>query len=58
MLGLRWDEDRGWVEVRRPLPPRWDLAMLRDHLTAHLIGLNYDLLAPVSSGGEEVHYAD
>jgi hypothetical protein len=45
VLGLRWDDDRGWVEVRRPLDSRWDQTMLQDHLTAYLLGLNYDVAA-------------
>jgi hypothetical protein len=44
-LALRWDESRGWVEVRRPLPARWDRAMLWEHLAAYLVGLNHDLAA-------------
>lgn len=45
-LSLRWDESRGWVEVRRRLPETWDVAVLSDHLAAYLSGLNYDLAAP------------
>ncbi|MGH2367726.1 MAG: hypothetical protein ACRDI2_05955, partial [Chloroflexota bacterium] len=47
---LRWDEGRGWVEVRRPLHPRWTLEMLQEHLVAYLIGLNYDLTAGLPAG--------
>ncbi|MBI3971904.1 MAG: hypothetical protein HY332_11495 [Chloroflexi bacterium] len=44
-LALRWEEARGWVEIRRPLPAQWDEAMLWEHLAAYLIGINYDLAA-------------
>jgi hypothetical protein len=42
-LSLRWDEARGWVEVRRALPAGWDEVMLEEHLAAYLVGLSYDL---------------
>ena len=45
VLALRWDESRGWVEVRRPLPAAWDQEVLVEHLAAYLAGLNYDLAA-------------
>ena len=44
-LSLRWDESRGWVEVRRPLPGAWDRAMIEEQLTSYLAGLAYDLAA-------------
>jgi hypothetical protein len=51
VLAMRWDEGRGWVELRRPLPAAWTPAMLQEHLTAYLIGFNFDLargLAPAT----------
>lgn len=44
-LALRWDDDRGWMEMRRPLPPRPTERELREQLLICLTGLNYDLAA-------------
>ena len=43
MLALRWDEYSGWQESHRPLDPRWDEELLREHLAAYLVGVGYDL---------------
>ena len=43
MIGLRWDEHNGWQETHRPLDPRWDERLLREHLAAYLVGVGYDL---------------
>ncbi len=43
MIALRWDEHSGWQEVHRPLDPRWDEVLLREHLAAFLVGIGYDL---------------
>ena len=43
VLALRWDESRGWVEVRRPLDPAWTPETLQEHLTAYALGFNYDV---------------
>ncbi len=43
MIALRWDEHSGWQEAHRPLDPRWDEALLREHLAAFLVGIGYDL---------------
>jgi hypothetical protein len=51
VLGLRWDDDRGWVEVRRRLDPRWDAHVLAEHLTAYLLGLNHDIAAGLLNAG-------
>lgn len=45
LLALRWDPDRGWVEVRRVLPAAWDAAMLADLFEAYLAGFAYDVAA-------------
>jgi hypothetical protein len=45
VLSLRWDEARGWVEVRRPLDPAWTGQTLQEHLTAYALGFNYDVAA-------------
>jgi len=45
VLALRWDESRGWVEVRRPLDPAWTAETLQEHLTAYALGFNYDVAA-------------
>jgi hypothetical protein len=50
VLGLRWDDARGWVEVRRPLDPRWDAAMLQQHLCGYLLGFNFDIVAGLPGG--------
>ena len=42
---LRWDADRGWVEVRRVLPERWTTEMLAEQLEAYLAGFAYDVAA-------------
>jgi hypothetical protein len=52
VLGLRWDDDRGWVEVRRRLDPRWDPRVLREHFAAYLSGLNYDIAAGLLAGDD------
>lgn len=52
-LALRWDPERGWVEVRRALPVRWDRSMVEEHLAGYLIGLNYDV-GPRMAGGDEL----
>jgi hypothetical protein len=43
--GLRWDEDRGWVETRFVLPVKWTEGMLLDLLAAYLAGFNLDVAA-------------
>jgi hypothetical protein len=45
VLSLRWDDNRGWVEVRRPLAADWSVETLREHLVAYVIGFNYDVAA-------------
>ena len=42
---LRWDADRGWVEVRRVLPERWSAEMVAEQLAAYLAGFAYDVAA-------------
>lgn len=44
-LILRYDPDRGWVEVRRRIDPRWDLAVIDDHLMPSLVGFAHDAMA-------------
>lgn len=41
-LTLRYDPDRGWVEVRRRIDPRWDGAVIDDHLLPCLVGFAHD----------------
>jgi hypothetical protein len=50
LLALRWDAAGGWSEVRRVLDPRWDEALLFEHLGAFLLGFGYDatLAAPAA----------
>ncbi len=43
MIALRYDERSGWAEVHRPLDPRWDQQLLREHLAAYLVGVGYDV---------------
>jgi hypothetical protein len=43
MIALRYDEHSGWQETHRPLDPRWDEQLLREHLAAYLVGVGYDL---------------
>lgn len=43
MIALRWDEHSGWQEMHRPLDPRWNETLLREHLAAFLVGIGYDL---------------
>src|SRR5438093_1796213 len=43
MIALRYDERSGWQETHRPLDPRWDEQLLREHLAAYLVGVGYDL---------------
>jgi hypothetical protein len=45
VLSLRWDDARGWVEVRRPLDPAWTAETLQEHLSAYVLGFNYDVAA-------------
>ena len=45
VLALRWDEDRGWVEVRRVLPAQWTVEMVAELLDAYLAGFVYDVAA-------------
>ena len=45
VLALRWDEDRGWVEVRRVLPAEWSIEMIAELLEAYLAGFAYDVAA-------------
>lgn len=42
---LRWDPDRGWVEVRRVLPALWTPEMIAELLDAYLTGFAYDVAA-------------
>jgi hypothetical protein len=44
-LGLRWDEDRGWVELRRVLPTAWTPEMVAEQFEAYLAGFGYDVAA-------------
>jgi len=44
-LALRWDEDRGWGEVRHVLPAAWTEEMVAAHFEAYLIGFCYDIAA-------------
>jgi hypothetical protein len=37
--------------VRRRLDPRWDAATLQEHLTAYLVGLNFDVAAGLLDSG-------
>ena len=53
MLALRWDEGRGWVEVRRPLHPRWRPETLQEHLVAYLLAFNYDVAAGALGADEQ-----
>ena len=41
-LTLRYDPDRGWVEVRRRIDPRWDADVIDDHLLPGLVGFAHD----------------
>ena len=41
-LTLRYDPDRGWVEVRRRIDPRWDADVIDDHLLPCLVGFAHD----------------
>jgi hypothetical protein len=41
-LTLRYDPDRGWVEVRRRIDPRWDLDVIDDHVLPCLVGFAHD----------------
>jgi hypothetical protein len=50
MLALRWDERNGWSELHRPLDPRWDERLLREHLAAFLTGVAYDLTVIPGTG--------
>jgi hypothetical protein len=43
MIALRYDERSGWAEVHRTLDPRWDEQLLREHLSAYLVGVAYDV---------------
>jgi len=43
MIALRYGERSGWQETHRPLDPRWDQRLLREHLAAYLVGVGYDL---------------
>ena len=45
LLALRWDEGRGWVEVRRVLPAEWTEEMVAELFGAYLIGFCYDVAA-------------
>jgi hypothetical protein len=45
VLALRWDADRGWVEVRRVLPAQWGPEMVAELLEAYLTGFAYDVAA-------------
>ena len=45
VLALRWDPDRGWVEVRRVLPAAWDVAMVAELFDLYLAGFAYDVAA-------------
>ena len=45
VLALRWDADRGWVEVRRVLPAAWSSDMVEELLAAYLAGFAYDVAA-------------
>lgn len=53
LLALRWDEGRGWVEVRRVLPAAWTEEMVAELFVAYLIGFSYDVAAglPQRSNG-------
>lgn len=50
-LGLRWDPERGWVEIRRVLPQAWKIFMVEEQFDAYLAGLNYDLAAGLPPPG-------
>jgi len=50
VLALRWDADRGWVEVRRVLPAAWTNQMLEEHFDAYLSGFVYDAAAGLVAG--------
>ena len=41
-LTLRYDPDRGWVEVRRRIDPRWTAEVIDDHLLPCLVGFAHD----------------
>ena len=58
MLALRWDEGRGWVEVRRPLHPRWSPETLQEHLVAYLLAFNYDVAAGALGADEQADRLD
>jgi hypothetical protein len=53
VLALRWDEGRGWVEVRRPLHPSWSPETLQEHLVAYLLAFNYDVAAGALGADEQ-----
>lgn len=44
-LTLRYDPDRGWVELRRRLDPRWDDDLIDDHVVPCLVGFAHDAMA-------------
>lgn len=44
-LSLRWDTERGWVEIRRVLPREWRVSMVEEQFDAYLTGFNYDVAA-------------
>ena len=50
VLALRWDLDRGWVEVRRVLPAAWTGELLEEHFGAYLTGFVNDAAAGLLAG--------
>lgn len=53
-LTLRYDPDRGWVEVRRRIDPRWDEAVIDDHVLPFLIAFVHDAVAGHLAGRDGV----
>lgn len=52
-LQLRYDPDRGWVELRRRIDRRWDDELLSDHLLPCFIGFAHDAMSGHLAGSGE-----
>lgn len=53
-LTLRYDPDRGWVEVRRRIDPRWNADVIDDHLLPCLVGFAHDAASGHLAGRDGV----
>ena len=53
-LSLRYDPDRGWVEVRRRIDPRWDVDVIDDYLLPCLVGFAHDAASGHLAGRDGV----